>query len=122
LKIFNAEKSCYVYVVRMADIFEIPDNFIGKLDRNKLESFGGYTIAHGRATRWHWSKDTNGDDVFEIYRGGVNEELAARIRRNRKKDIFCAYDAKNKPIASGVLAHVMSGLERYFNRKNIHGG
>ena len=85
-----------------------------------MESFGGHTIAHGRATRWHWDKDSNGDDVFEIYRGGADEVLAARISRNRKMDAFCAHDGIGKLIEAGTLTHVMAELEKYFIRS--HGG
>ncbi|MGA9573939.1 MAG: hypothetical protein WBS20_08340 [Lysobacterales bacterium] len=102
----------------MNKTIKLPDNLIGKEDREKLESFGGHTIARGRATRWHWSEDAN-DDVFEIYRGGANEVLASRIRRDRKMDVFYAHDAVGNPIGSGELEHVMAALEQYFIR--LHG-
>jgi hypothetical protein len=51
----------------MTEIITLPDNFIGKEDREKLESFAAHTIAHGRATRLQWDKDTDGGDIFEIY-------------------------------------------------------
>ena len=50
----------------MTEIIKLPENFIGKEDREKMESFGGHEISHGRATRWHWGEDADGDDVFEI--------------------------------------------------------
>ena len=103
----------------MAKIINLPDNFIGKEDREKLESFGGHEIAHGRATRWHWSKNANGDDVFEIYRGGANEELLVRISRDRKQDIFCVENSAGKRISSGTLDHIMAELDRFFAQ--IHG-
>jgi hypothetical protein len=103
----------------MTDIISLPDNFIGKEDREKLESFGGHTIAHGRATRWHWNKDADGDDVFEMFHGGADETLAARINRDRKQDVFCARGATDEQIASGTLEHVLAELEAYFAR--LHG-
>ena len=103
----------------MADIIQIPDNFIGLHDREKLESFGGHSIAHGRATRWHWGQDEEGDSVFEIYRGGADELFSARINRDRKLDAFCAHDERDRLIASGELDHVLAELELYLMK--LHG-
>lgn len=103
----------------MSKTITLPDNFIGKEDRERLESFGGHTIAHGRATRWHWDKDASGDDVFEIYRGGADEVLSARVHRDRKQDAFCAEDGEGHSIGSGSLEHVMAEMEQYFIR--LHG-
>lgn len=98
----------------MSEIINLADNIISKEDREQLASFGGHTIAHGRATRWHWDKADNGDDVFEIFRGGADEELAVRVSRNRELDAFYAHDAMGKVISAGVLDHVMAELEQYF--------
>jgi len=98
----------------MSEIINLADNIISKEDHEQLASFGGHLIAHGRATRWHWGKADNGDDIFEIYRGGAEEELVIRISRNRKMDAFYAHDAMGKVVAAGVLDHVMAELERYF--------
>jgi hypothetical protein len=103
----------------MADIIQIPDNFIGLDDRQRLESFGGHSIAHGRATRWHWGKDQQGDDVFEIYRGGADEVFTACLSRDRKLDAFCAHDERDQLIASGELDHVLAALEHYLMK--LHG-
>ncbi len=103
----------------MSKTITLPDNFIGKDDKKKLESFGGHTIARGRATRWHWAKKDNGDDVFEIYRGGADEELAMRVMRDCKQDIFTAYDKSGDSKVTGALEHVMTELEIYFSR--LHG-
>jgi hypothetical protein len=96
----------------MSEIVQLPENFIGKEDRERLESFGGHTIAHGRATRWHWDRNERGDDVFEIYRGGVEEELAYRLSRDRRNDVFRVHDERGREAASGDLEHVMAELER----------
>ncbi|MGA8262659.1 MAG: hypothetical protein WB783_20845 [Arenicellales bacterium] len=96
----------------MTDIVRLADNFIGKEDRLKLESFGGHSIAHGRATRWHWSTDEHGGDVFEIYRGGADEELAYRVSRDRREDVFRLCDAGRRELLSGELEHVLAGLEQ----------
>ena len=103
----------------MSEVINLPANFIGKEDREKLEGFGGHTIAHGRATHWHWDKNAEGDDVFEIYRGGEHETLAARISRDRKLGAFRAHDATGGLISSGALEHVFAELEVYFTR--LHG-
>ena len=103
----------------MTEIIKLPENFIGREDREKLESFGGHTISHGRATRWHWGEGADGDDVFEIYRGGEDEMIALRISRDRELDTFCAKNAVSETIVPGKLEHIMAKLEQYFMR--IHG-
>jgi len=103
----------------MADIIPIPENFISLDDRAKLESFGGHSIAHGRATRWHWDKDEQGDGLFEIYRGGADELFTARIHRDRELDAFCVHDEHDQLLASGELDHVLAELEFYLMR--LHG-
>jgi hypothetical protein len=54
-----------------------------------------------------------------MYHGGADEELAARIFRDRAEDLFCAHDGKGASIASGVLEHVLAELDIYFSR--LHG-
>jgi len=103
----------------MTEIIRLPDNFIGKEDREKLESFAGHTIARGRATRWHWAKNAAGNDVFEIYTGGADEILNVSISRDRQRDEYLASDAAGHPIVTGVLEHVFAELEGYFIR--LHG-
>lgn len=103
----------------MTKIIQLADNIISKDDREELASFGGHTIAHGRATRWHWHKTDNGDAVFEIFRGGADEELAVCISRDRKTDAFYAHDASGNMVSAGELDHVMAELEQYFIQ--LHG-
>ena len=100
----------------MSKIIKLPANFIGKEDREKLESFGGHTIAHGRATRWHWDKDGDDNDVFEIFRGGTHEVVCVRINRDRESDAFHARDPAESLIASGTLEHVFTEVEKYLVR------
>jgi hypothetical protein len=100
-------------------IVNLAPNFIGKEDRRKLESFGGHTIAHGRATRWHWDEDPARSEVFEIYRGGKDETLAACVCRDRENDSFYARDGTGSLIATGTLEHLFTELEAYFSR--LHG-
>ena len=104
----------------MSKIINLSENIISRKDREHLENFGGHTIAHGRATRWHWHKAENGDLLFEIFRGGSDEELAMCINRDRKVDAFYAHDAAGSMVASGTLEHVMAELEQYFIE--LHGG
>ncbi len=84
-----------------------------------MESFAGHTIAHGRATRWHWHKIDNGDEVFEIFKGSADEVLAVCISRNRKTDSYYAHDVTGSMVSSGELGHVMAELEQYFIQ--LHG-
>lgn len=103
----------------MADIIHIPENFIGLEDREKLDSFAGHSIARGRATRWHWDHNEQGDDVFELYRGGADEQLTARVTRSRNEDAFFAHDEHGKLISSGELDHLLAGLDKYLMK--LHG-
>jgi len=103
----------------MTRIIRLPDNFIGREDREKLESYAGHTIARGRATRWHWGRNADGDDTFEIHTGGADAIVAVTISRDRRQDVFCARDAAGVPIATGALEHVFAELEGYFVR--LHG-
>jgi len=103
----------------MTRIIKLPENFIGKEDREKLESFGGHEISRGRATRWHWDKDTNGDDIYEIYRGGANEKLVVKIGRDREHDEFHVTTSNGKLLTSGTLDHVMNILDEYLAK--LHG-
>lgn len=95
----------------MTEIINLPDDFIGKEDERRLESFGGHLIGRGYATRWHWNREHGVDVAFEIYRGGADEELFAAIRRDREQDIFCAVDASGRNIGAGTLDHVMAVVD-----------
>lgn len=103
----------------MNKIHDLPDNFIGKADHEKLESFAGHTVARGRAVRWHWDKTGDGDDVLEIFRHNDADTPDARITRDRQQDAFLAHDAGGTLIASGILEHMLAELEAYFAR--LHG-
>jgi len=89
-------------------IIDLPDNFIGKDDQTRLESFGGHLIGRGHATRWHWMRTGEIDVAFEIFRGGANERLFARFRRDREHDRFVAEDSAGRVVATGALDHVMA--------------
>ena len=103
----------------MTKVINLPENFIGKDDASRLESFGGHTLSLGRATRWHWHRDDDSGDVFEIYLGGENETLAAQVSRDRDRHAFDARDGAGRRIADGRLEHVLAELETYFAR--LHG-
>jgi len=101
----------------MANIFELPNNFIGKEDRERLESFGGHEISRGRSSRWHWSKDEEDNDQFEIY-GGLyggnrNERCLLTIARDRVHDRFIAHGGHGEEIVSGALDHVMALVDNH---------
>jgi hypothetical protein len=103
----------------MTEIIRLPDNFIGREDREKLESFAGHIVARGRAVRWHWDKDAAGNDIFEIQPVGVDHRPAVQISRNRTQDAYAARDTAGRPIVKGALDHVFAELEAYFIR--LHG-
>jgi hypothetical protein len=102
----------------MSEIVQLPENIIGKEDRERLESFGGHTIARGRATRWHWGSNDRGDDVFEIYRGGADETLAYRVSRDRRHDLFRVHDSHGAEVLSGDLERVMAGLDELLSTEH----
>jgi hypothetical protein len=96
----------------MPDIVNLPENFIGKDDEQRLESFGGHLIAHGRATRWHWNRERGIDVAFEIFAGGARERLLMFIVRDREHDKFVAHDGGGGFIAEGALDHVMAVVDK----------
>ena len=97
----------------VVDITKLPDNFIGKDDREHLEAFGGHTIARGRATRWRWARTPAGDDCFEMFAGGVDEHRVAHVVRDRAADCFRVFDADNRELVNGELGHIMAALEQF---------
>jgi hypothetical protein len=99
-------------VGNMADIINLPSDFIGKEDEQRLESFASHLIAHGRATRWHWNRKSGIDVAFEVFRGGADEELLVTIKRDRKEDAFHARDGNGRDLAHGTLDHVMAVIDR----------
>ena len=97
----------------MADIFELPEDFIGKEDEQRLRSFGGHLIANGCATRWHWERRRNVDVAFEVFHGGADESLLFAITRDREEDVFLARDPAGGVLARGKLDHVMAILDAF---------
>lgn len=93
------------------NVVRLPNDFIGKEDEIKLESFGGHLIAHGAATRWHWLRARGFDVEFEVLRGGSEEELLVRIGRDRRRRVFYAVDASGQRVAEGLLEHVMAVVD-----------
>lgn len=96
---------------RERNVVELPENFIGVEDAERLESFGAHLIAHGRATRWHWNREHGIDVAFEIFRGGPHEELMFAIRRDRDKDAFYVTDSSGRVVEEGSLDHVMAVVD-----------
>lgn len=103
----------------MADITELPKNLITPEDQEKLESFGGHEIAHGRMTRYCWSKTDSGDPAFDMFRGGAHEEFIARITHSFAKHEYRVTDKNDMEITSGRLEHIMAVLEEQL--KEEHG-
>jgi hypothetical protein len=95
----------------MADVISLPDNPIGPPDRERLEAFMGHEIGRGRATRWAWTSDQEGNHLIELYSGGANEALMLRVGRDREKDAFQAFDAEGTLLVEGSLDHVMAELD-----------
>jgi hypothetical protein len=94
------------------DIIRLADNPITPADHRRLESYGAHVIRHGLATRYGWAEE-DGDPRFDIFRGGAEEWLAARVGRHRARHEFVAVDADGAEIVAGPLDHVMAGLETY---------
>lgn len=96
----------------MPDIVNLPPNFIGKDDEQRLESFGGHLIARGCATRWHWNRERGIDVAFDVFVGGSQERLMFSIVRDRKHDKFVAKNAVGAQIADGTLDHIMAVVDK----------
>lgn len=96
----------------MSEIVNLPNNFIGKEDEQRLESFGARLIGHGWASRWHWNRERGFDIAFEIFVGGSQERLMATIARDRERDTFLARSAGGRLLAEGALEHVMAVVDR----------
>ncbi|WP_101069168.1 hypothetical protein [Roseovarius salinarum] len=96
------------------EIIRLADNLIGLSDRQALESYGAHVIGHGWATRFAWAWDADGDPHFDIFSGGADEVLAARIGRDRAAHVFYALDAEGARMVEGTLDHVMAELDRRF--------
>lgn len=94
------------------EIFRLADNPIGPADQRRLESYGAHVIQHGWATRYSWSEE-DGDPRFDIFRGGADEELAARVGRHRDRHEFFAEDSAGGEVVAGMLDHVMAELDSY---------
>ncbi|WP_439155965.1 hypothetical protein [Yoonia sp.] len=93
-------------------IIRLAENIIGPTDQKRLESYGAHVIQHGWATRFTWTEH-DGDPLFDIFRGGADEHLAARIGRHRDRHEFFAEDAAGQQIAAGTLAHVMAEIDTF---------
>jgi hypothetical protein len=96
----------------MPDIVNLPENFIGKDDEQRLESFGAHLIARGRATRWHWNRERGIDVAFDIFVGGSQERLFVSIVRDREHDKFIAKNARGRFVGDGSLDHVMAVVDK----------
>jgi hypothetical protein len=99
------------------DIIRLADNLIGPADRRRLESYGAHVIQHGWATRYGWGEE-DGDPRFDIFHGGADEALAARIGRHRERHEFFAADADGQEITAGTLDHVMAELDTRLERQS----
>jgi len=94
------------------NVRELPNDFIGTSDEQHLESFAGYLIAHGLATRWHRNRKSGIDVSFEIFGGGCPEKLLFCIGREREADVFYVTDSAGKRLDEGALEHVMAAVDR----------
>lgn len=94
------------------EVVRLPDNFIGKEDQARLESFGAYLIVHGLATRWHWNRRRGIDVAFELFRGGADEVRIFCIERSRANDVFVLSDGEGRALERGKLDHIMTVVDR----------
>lgn len=100
------------------EIVRLPDNFIGKEDQARLESFGAYLIVHGFASRWHWTRRRGIDVAFEIFRGGSEEKHLFSIERSRAQDAFLVRDDEGRALERGALDHIMAFMDQRVRRSN----
>ncbi len=96
------------------NVIRLAKNLIGPADHLRLESYGAHVIQNGAATRFAWSEE-DGIPHFDIFRGGADEVLAARISRHRDQHEFRAEDRAGQEIAAGTLDHVMAELDRFLH-------
>ena len=96
----------------MPDIVNLPPNFIGKDDEQRLESFGAHLIAHGWATRWRWNREHGIDVAFDLFIGGAQERLFVSISRDSGHDKFIAQNARGGVLDDGPLDHVMAVVDK----------
>lgn len=94
------------------DVIRLAKNLIGPADNRRLESYGAHVIQNGAATRFAWGEQ-DGTPHFDIFKGGADEVLAARIGRHRDRHEFHAEDRAGQEIATGTLDHVMAELDRF---------
>ena len=99
------------------DIVQLPANPFSGADRARLERFGVNSVACNRATHWSWATDTNGRQVFDIYRGNDEQVLVTRISRDRGGAGFRVRDVLDGRIAEGALEPVLNRLARYLANK-----
>ena len=59
--------------------------------------------------------------MFEVYRGVTDEELIARISRDRKRDLFSVYETIGGRTAAGALEYVLAVLDAYLARQSRRG-
>lgn len=102
----------------MGEIITLPDNFMTLSDRKALQSFGGREISHGRAFRYEWGQNKNGDPIFKIYSTEEDGRLILSILRNRKKHIYTVYNHEGEYVVSGKLDQVMAVLDRRLTHSN----
>lgn len=88
-------------------IVNLPDDFIGKEDEQKLESYGAHLVGLGYATRYHWKRQDGIIVAFEVYRGGVDEEFLFAIKRDSEGDYYYVEDTSAAEAGRGTLEHVM---------------
>jgi hypothetical protein len=99
-------------------VIRLPDDFIGKDDEARLESFGGHLIAGGLATRWHWRREAGIDVAFEVFYGGADERPLLTVTRDRERDAFVAKDGAGRVIAEGTLDRVMASADELARAKH----
>lgn len=90
------------------NVVELPEHFIGLTDRGRLESFGDYLIANGRAKHWYWHREHGVGVAFEIVYGTGDYDRVFSIKRDREKDAFYVTNVAGQKIDEGTLAYLMT--------------
>ncbi len=92
----------------MSDFYDLPDNFIGKKDKQKLERFGNHEVAQGVAQHWQWKKSIDGADVFHLYSRYEGNVPLVKITRDRANNRFVAKFHPQSGHLSGRLDDVLA--------------
>jgi hypothetical protein len=101
-------------------IIALPENFIGKHDQVRLESFAARLVARGFAARWHWDRERGVDTALRVFKGRADAQPMFCFQRNCRDHTFFARDASGRLIAEGALPHVLTIVDKFAKTQGNH--